>query len=78
MYYLCIPRDTGETDLHPIRGNAVVLGGLKNVGAYFDSDIQSSFLVYDALKFLDRKQKQPTTTYHLCLPFKVHPCIGFL
>lgn len=55
MYYLCIPRDTGEADLHPIRGNAVVLGGLKNVGAYFDSDIQGSFFVYDALKFLDRK-----------------------
>lgn len=55
MYHVYISRDTGETDLHPIRGSAVLLECLKNVGAYFDSDIKISFLVYDALKFLDTK-----------------------
>lgn len=33
----------------------MLLGCLKKVDAYFDSDIKSSFLVYDALKFLHTK-----------------------
>lgn len=32
-----------------------MLGCLKNVSAYFDSDKQSSFLEYDTSKFLNRK-----------------------
>lgn len=51
----------------------MLLGCLKKVDAYFDSDIKSSFLVYDALKFL-----HPKILISFIFTFKVHPCVDFL